>query len=159
MSYRNARKISCYLVSAKLYPLESKVGSEKCGKSRCQVRLNILESDTFTTTTTGKSFTINHKLNCYDNCLIHLLTCKYCGKQYVRETTNEFQLRWSNDRKNTKNEACIQEHLLEHFGFLGNVSTTLTNKTDGKNPKRRDIFWMKTLKTYAPFALNIEDCV
>ena len=119
MSYRNARKISSYLVSARLYPLGSKVGSEKCGKSRCQVCLNIHESDTFTSTTTGKSFKINHKLNCYDNCLIHLLTCKCCGKQYVRETTDEFQLRCSNDRKNAKNEACIQEHLFEHFKSKG----------------------------------------
>ena len=30
--YRSARKISSYLVRAKLYPLERKVGSEKCGK-------------------------------------------------------------------------------------------------------------------------------
>ena len=32
VSYRSARKISSYLVRAKLYPLERKVGSEKCGK-------------------------------------------------------------------------------------------------------------------------------
>ena len=41
VSYRSARKISSYLVRAKLYPLERKVGSEKCGKSRCEVCLNI----------------------------------------------------------------------------------------------------------------------
>ena len=35
VSYRSARKISSCLVRAKLYPLERKVGSEKCGKSRC----------------------------------------------------------------------------------------------------------------------------
>ena len=32
VSYRSARKISSYLVRAKIYPLERKVGSEKCGK-------------------------------------------------------------------------------------------------------------------------------
>ena len=51
-----------------------KVGSEKCGKSRCEACLNIQETDTFTSTTTGKIFKINHKLNCDDNCLIYLLT-------------------------------------------------------------------------------------
>ena len=90
VSYRSARKISSYLVRAKLYPLERKVGSEKCGKSRCEVCLNIQETDTFTSTTTSESFKINHKLNCDDNCLICLFTCKCCGKQYVRETTDEF---------------------------------------------------------------------
>ena len=48
VSYRIARKISSYLVRAKLYPLEKKVGSEKCGKPRCKVCLNIQETDTFT---------------------------------------------------------------------------------------------------------------
>ena len=59
----------------------------------------------------------------------------------------------------------MQEHLFEHFksrahsGFLGNVSITLIDKTDGKDPKRRENYWMRTLKTYAPFGLNIEDSV
>ena len=92
VSYRSARKISNYLARAKLYPIERKVGSEKCGKSRCEVCLNIHETDTFTSTATVESFNINHKLNCNDNCLIYLLTCKCCGKQYVEETTDEFRL-------------------------------------------------------------------
>ena len=168
VSYRKARKIS-YLVRAKLYPLERKFGSEKCGKSRCEVCLNIHETDTFTSTITGESFKINHKLNCNDNCLINLLTCECWGKQYVGETTDEFQLRWnnyqSNDRKNARNEACTPEHLFVHFkseghsGFLGNVSITLMDKTDGKYPKSREIYWTRSLKTYALFGLNIEDSV
>ena len=36
-SFKSARKISSYLVRAKLYPLERNVGSEKCRKSRCEV--------------------------------------------------------------------------------------------------------------------------
>ena len=126
----------------KLYPLERKVGSENCGKSRSDVCLNIQETDIFTSTTTSESFKINRKLSCDDNCLIHLLTCNCCGKQYVGETTDEFRLRWdnykSNDRKNTRNGSCMLEHLFEHFkseghsGFLGNVSITLIDKTDGK---------------------------
>ena len=93
VSYRSAIKISSYFGRAKPYPLERKVASEKCGKSRCEVYLNIQKTDTFTSTTTDGSFKINHKLNCDDNCFIYLLTCKCCGKQYVGETANEFLLR------------------------------------------------------------------
>ena len=131
--------------------------------------LNIQGTDTFTSTITGESFKINHKFNCDDNCLIHLLTCKCCGKQYVGQTNDEFRLRWnnykSNDTKNAWNEACTQGHLFEHFkskghsGFLGNVSITLIDKRDGKDCKRRENYWMRTLKTYAPFELNIADIV
>ena len=126
MSCRSARKINSYLVGAKLYPIKRKVGSEKCGKSRCEVCLNIQETDTFTRTTTGVSFKLNHKLHCDDNYLIHLLACKCCGKHYVRETINEFRLRWnnykSNDEKIARNEACIQEHLFEDFKSKGHRS-------------------------------------
>ena len=63
------------------------------------------------------------------------------------------------------NEACMQKHLFEHFkseghsGFLVNVSITLIDKTDRKDTKRRENYWMYTLKTYTPFGLNIENSV
>ena len=60
----------------------------------------------------------------------------------------------------------MQEHLFEHFesegnsGLLGNVSITLINKTDdGKDPKKRENYWMMTLRNYIPFGLNTEDSV
>ena len=59
----------------------------------------------------------------------------------------------------------MEEHLFEHFkseghsGFLGNVSITLIDKIDGNDPERRENYWMRILKAYAPFGLNIEDNV
>ena len=93
VSYRSSRKLSSYLVRAKLYPIDRIVGSEGCGKKRCEVCVNVCETDTFSCTVTGETFKINHKLNCDDKCLIYLFTCKYCGKQYVGETTGEFRFR------------------------------------------------------------------
>ena len=61
--------------------------------------------------------------------------------------------------------SCMQEHLYRHFsspghrGFLNDVSVTLIDKTDGSDPKKREDYWMKTLKTMAPYGLNIEDSV
>ena len=40
-SFRSARKISSYLIRAKLYLLDRKLRYEKCGKSRCENFLNI----------------------------------------------------------------------------------------------------------------------
>ena len=59
----------------------------------------------------------------------------------------------------------MQEHLYRHFsipgnrGFLDDVSVTLIDKTDGSDPKKQEDYWMKTLKTMAPYGLNIEDSV
>ena len=115
VSFRSARKMSNYVIWAKHYPLERTVYSEKCGFSRCEVCLNIEETDTFTGTTTDWSFKINHKLNCNDNLLIYPRLCNCCGEQYVEKTTDELRLRWnnykSNDRKNERNEICKKIYL------------------------------------------------
>ena len=52
------------------------------------------------------------------------------------------------------------EHF-KHFnsGFIGNVSVTLTDKTNDMDSKRRDNYWMRTLKIYAPLGINIADSV
>ena len=70
-----------------------------------------------------------------------------------------------NDRKNAQNEACMLQHLFEHFksegysGFSGNLSVTLIDKADRKDPKKKENYWIRALKTHAPFWLNIEDSV
>ena len=66
----------------------------------------------------------------------------------------QLQKQW---QKNAWNEACMQEHLFG--GFLGNVSIALIDKTDGKDPKRVENYWIRTLKTYVSFGLNIEDSI
>ena len=55
----------------------------------------------------------------------------------------------------------MEEHFdsMGHNGFLNNVSMTLINKTDEKNPKKRENYWMRTLISYTPFGLNVEDSV
>ena len=47
-------------------------------------------------------------------------------------------------KKHSRKESCVQEHLIKHFNsmrqnvFLNNISITLIDKTDGKNPKKRE---------------------
>ena len=83
VSFQSARKLSSYLVLAKLYALQRNIGSSKCGKQRCEVCDNVTDTSIFSSTVTGDTFKINHKLkNCDDKCLIYLVTCKQCNKQY-----------------------------------------------------------------------------
>ena len=46
-----------------------------------------------------------------------------------------------------------------NYGFLEDVSIALINKTDGSDPTERETFWMHTLKTLAPYGLNVEDSI
>ena len=41
-----------------------------------------------------------------------------------------------------------------HTGFLGNISITLIDKTDGKDLKRRENYWIRHQKIYAPLGLE-----
>ena len=59
-------------------------------------------------------------------------------------------------------ESCIRENLFKHFnshghnGFLNNVSISLIDKTDGKNPEKRKNYWRRTLKPTRPLDLKLK---
>ena len=62
ISFRSSRKLSSYLVRAKLYPTERVVRSFKCSKPRCLVCVNVTETNTFSSTVTGKTYKTNQSL-------------------------------------------------------------------------------------------------
>ena len=97
-------------------------------------------------------------------CMLYLITCNNCLKQYEGQTVDELRHRWNNyndnSRKFERKEHCMQRHLFEHFnlpGFSNDVSVTLIDKTDPKEPTKRENYCNDTLKTKAPLGLNVED--
>ena len=128
VSFRSSRKLSSYLVRAKLHPLQRELASTRCSKRRCKVCNNVTDTSLFSSTVTGDTFKINHSLNCEDKCLIYLATCKQCNKRYSGETTDQSCYGWNkykdNARKFDRKKCCMQEHLHNHFptedhkGFL-----------------------------------------
>ena len=110
------------------------------------------ETGTFTSTTTRETYKINHQPNCNNKCVVHLITCKVCLKQYVGQTIEEFRLRWknykSNDSKYQKLESCMQQYLFEHFNIEETISTFGSED-----------YWSSILKTMAPLGLNVADSV
>ena len=60
VSFRSSRKISSYLVRAKLYPGERSVGSFNCKRPLCHICTYINETGSFTSTVTGETYKINH---------------------------------------------------------------------------------------------------
>ena len=72
VSYQSTRKLNSYLVRAKLYSIERKVGSCKCNGKRCEVCKNALETYTFTSCSNDQTtYKINHKFDCNEKCLVY----------------------------------------------------------------------------------------
>ena len=98
---------------------------------------------------------INHHLCCNDKCLIYLLTWKVCKKIYTGKTVDRFRLRWNyykeSDREFLTGEE-ISICLIEE-----DVSICLIDKTDPSDPHKKEYYWMRTLKTKAPFGLIAEE--
>ena len=168
LSFRISRKLNSYLVRAKLYPTERVVGSFKCNKPRCLVCVNVTETNIFSSTVIGRTYRINHKFDCDENCLVYFLTCKQCGIQYVGQTVADFRYRWNNykdnRRKHSRNDDRMQKHLYGHYlsckkDFLNTVSVTFIDKTDPSIPLEREQYRRYTLQTNAPHSLNIADGV
>ena len=87
------RKLGRYLVRVKLYLLERSVGSFKCNGKRCQIRMNVTESNIFSNSVDKKEYVIKHSFYCIDNCIIYLLTCNKRKLQCVGKTVYDFRLR------------------------------------------------------------------
>ena len=150
VGYGRAWNLRSFLVRSKVYPLERTVGYSKCGSKRCQVCLNVSETDIFESFQTKRQYKINYHLNCNDKCLIFLLRfvgC-ICQLQYVGSTTDRFWLRWNNykdnDRKAQWGEEHMQTELFKRFyseghnGFLQDCSRTLMDKTDGSDATKQE---------------------
>ena len=84
---------------------------------------NVTKISTFISNATQSICKISNEFNCSERCLVYLLTCNKCFKQFVGQTVDEFRRRWnnykSNDRKFQILEPCTQEHLFSHFSMAG----------------------------------------
>ena len=104
---------------------------------------------------TNETYKISHQIECKKKCLVYLLTCKKCLKQYVGQTIDTVRHRWNNykinDRKFQRSEPSMQEQLFRHFsslghnGFLNDLSMTFIDKTDSSIPLNVKIFGEKHL--------------
>ena len=102
VTFRSSRKLSSYLVRAKLYPLERVTGSCKCHGKHYAMCLNFNKTSTFISSVTHETYKINHKFDCNSKCLIYLLTCKQCSEQYLGQTTDDFRFWWNNYKDNDR---------------------------------------------------------
>ena len=72
-------------------PCQSKKGGAKC----CQ---QVLDTTTFKSIQTQKTYTMRHNLDCRSTFVIYLLECMKCHIQYVGKSEKQFKMRLSHHR-------------------------------------------------------------
>ena len=117
----------------------------------------------FTSSITNKKYVvINHSskpLCCHSDNIIYLITCTKCGVQYVGETKNKLHIRMNSHRVSLRAKA--HTLLYEHFNGNCNIDHMHVQPIDQSlgledrtARRRRELFWMKELRTIAPYGLN-----
>ena len=102
ISFRSARKLSNYLVRAKMYPIERTVGSKNCGSKRFEACINVNK----TLLSPAQSLERFLPLITFDRnakCLVYLLTCRKCKVHYVGHTLDQFRSKWNNYKSDSRN--------------------------------------------------------
>lgn len=148
--FRTSCNLRSYLVRGKVPPLVGEKGCKKCNEPRCLTYQNIQETDIFKCTVDGKQYKVNHLFNCDSKCVVYLLTCRVCKKQYVGLTTDKFRLKWNNykscQKKAKSNRAHMQilfhSHFLgeKHNGLVSNCDIVIIDNTNPAEPTIREIY-------------------
>ena len=124
---------------------------------------------TFTSNHTIEVFDIYHSLNFKSKCVIYLLEWSICKIQYLGISETPFHIRLNNHRKDTKDPStrsackhlCPPNHDFNTHGKFSIIEqlrniTSSSSKILKERLKQRENFWIKNLKTFAPYALNQE---
>ena len=127
-------------------------GCFKCNK--CKVVCPVLvESKSFKSQNTQKTYKIRQQLTCDSDWLIYLSTCQKCGGQYVGKSKTKFKLRHSNHKQEVKKQMGGLGH---HYGGengcgYSNFSVILIEQVKFKTMDflaEREVFWQNQLRVY-----------
>lgn len=144
--------------------------SSKCNKARCKTCPHITETNSILSTQ-NTLVPLKENLNCQSEGVVYAIKCSNCKAMYVGETSRKLHERFTEHRSNinTKKSGPVAKHFneicpnmdfltitpLEHVQrkildtFMG-----LLDRVDILALLQREQYWIKKLKTIAPFGLN-----
>ena len=103
---------------------------------------------------------------------VYLIECKICGEQYTRSTKTKFSSRANNSKsvqRKFTNKDVVPKHTLKqkrfhehycpdrHNGIEDWVIILIDSANTLKELRRKELYWMYRLKSYAPYGLNERD--
>ena len=138
---------------------EIPVGNRRCEAPTCVTCSRMLEGPVFSSTVTGRQYTIVPAVSCTSQQLIYLITCARCEKQYVGKTEQSLRQRHYGHRREIE---AASSALGQHFaaGACGaeslNIQIIELCSSQDLLPAREG-FWQHELASFAPRGINIRD--
>ena len=122
---------------------------------------SIAHSQTFTSISTGETFTMRHNTNCKSINVVYLITCSQCQTQYVGQTRQPVSSRMNSHRFDINNfiDPAFSSLVAAHFNGNNHSIQNFTFipidivKND-MDRLYKETFWIHKLKTVNPNGLN-----
>ena len=142
-------------------------GNFPCGRGNCDIYNMLKPGKQCKSTVTGENYKINFRFDCNSLCVVYLITCKVCKKQYTGSTVTKFRARFSQYKSNLKlyregRRGFFQEEQIEHLfnhghnGSYMDMMVQIIDFCDPNDQEKREDFWMDKLQTLYPEGLNMK---
>ena len=66
-------------------------GNFPCGRGNCEISNMLKPGKQFKSTLTGKIYKTNFHFDCNSLCVVYLIICRVCKKQYTGSTVTKFR--------------------------------------------------------------------
>lgn len=134
-------------------------GSRPCGK-QCRICTFVKTSSTFSSTKNKRTFKITSLITCQTTCLIYLIQCKKCNKQYVGQTSNSLNTRMRAhlfDITHADENKPVSAHFASNNHNINDVTITgiATAPSDVNKRLRCEESWITILQMKSLWGLNL----
>ena len=184
IGFKNDRSLKDHLVRAVLPNIDAEGRSKPCGgkKRSCEVCKSVNDTSHFKRRDTGETFDIlKGPLDCNSNHVIYLFECKKCQYRfpYVGSTKTKFRYRINNYKsthrkfrkkyvekdlaivikKSELKQKLFHEHYCSegHQGIENWSVTVIDQVEDLDSLRKKELYWINRLNTWAPFGLNVRE--
>ena len=103
VAFHNAKTLRDKLVRPNIRQNdEEERGNFPCGHNNCEMCKILEPGKEFKSTVTGEVFKMNFHFDCNSICVVYLLNCRICKKQYTGSAVTKFRQRFNQYKSNLK---------------------------------------------------------
>ena len=170
IGFKNNKSLRDHLVRSQLPDIEETGMSKPFGGKipPCHLFKNMKNTCTFKSKHFNEVCKINKDYNRNSKMAVYLIKCRVCGEQYTG-TKTKFRSRANHyksthrkfiSKKEVHKQALKQKRFHDHYSTESHTGIedwviTLIDRADTlKELRKKELYWMYKLKTYAPYGLN-----